>query len=281
MKILIIGKNSRITQFLKEYLDKKFSISTKNYSEIVKKNSSYFRKYKFIINCSSNKNYVNLPYNDFYDYDYQIAKKIINQSISYIFLSSRKVYKPKINCKETDKVHPTCNYSKNKLITETKLKKLLINRLLILRISNVIGITKINSKKKLHNTFIDFFFKNIKKGYIIRNQKIFKDFVSSKNLGQLVSKLIKLNASGTYNLSIGKKIYLDQIIQWLNFYNPNPYKVIDNNKFKFNRDSFYLNNNKIIRKTKINIPISDLKKECKKISKKYFSNKKKNELLAT
>lgn len=272
MKILIIGKNSRITQFLKDYLNKDFSISIKSYSEVIKKNTLYFKKYKFIINCSSNKKYINSKYNSSDDHDYKIAKKIIKLKTSYIFLSTRKVYKPKANCKETDKLYPKCNYSKNKLITEKKLKKMINDRLIILRISNVIGITKKNSKKKLHNTFIDIFFKNIKKGFIIRNNKVFKDFVSSKQLGQLISKLIKLNANGTYNLSMGKKVYLDSIIQWLNFYNTNSYKIFNSNKFNFNKDSFYLNNSKITKKTKIKISISNLKLECKKISKKYFQN---------
>ena len=158
MKILIIGKNSRITQFLKEYLDKDFSISIKSYFELIKKDSSYFKKYKFIINCSSNKKFVKSKYDVSNDYDYKIARKIIKLKTSYIFLSTRKIYKPKENCKETDKLQPSCNYSKNKLITENKLKKILKNRLIILRISNVIGITKKSSKKKLHNTFIDIFF---------------------------------------------------------------------------------------------------------------------------
>ena len=274
MKILIIGKNSRIAQFLKENLDKKFSILIKGYSEIIKKNSLYFSKFKFIINCSSNKKYINSKYNIINDHDYKIAKKIKNLKTSYIFLSTRKVYKPRVNCLETDKLFPTCNYSKNKLLTENKLKKILNKRVLILRISNVIGITKKDSKKKLHNTFIDIFFMNIKKGFIVRNQKVFKDFVSAKQLGQLISKLIKLNAYGTYNLSIGKKIYLNNIVKWLNFYNPKSYKTINNHKFNFNKDSFYLNNIKIIKKTKVTMSIKKLEIECKKISKKFFSKLK-------
>ena len=95
MKILIIGKNSRITQFLKEYLDKNFSISIKGYSELIKKNSLYFSSFKYIINCSSNKKYISSRYNSAYDFDYKIAKKIIRLDSSYIFLSTRKVYEPK------------------------------------------------------------------------------------------------------------------------------------------------------------------------------------------
>ena len=270
MKILIVGKNSRITQFLKDYLNRRFLLSIISYSEVVKKESNYFNKFNFVINCSSNKKYVNSKYNSLYDHDYQIVKKLIKLKPSYIFLSTRKIYKADDNCNETSKPKPQCNYSKNKLITEKKLKNLIKKKLLILRISNVIGVNNIISKKKLHNTFIDIFFINIKKGLILENGTIYKDFISSKKLVQVISKLITIKAIGTYNLSIGKKIYLNDIIRWLNFYNNKPYKIINNKNFNFNKDSFYLNNNKIVKKTKINLKISDLKTDCKKISKNYF-----------
>ena len=77
MKILIIGRKSRISQFLNEYLDKDFLISVKNYSEIINKDQNYFKKFDYIINCTSNKNYLNLKYDSLFDFDYSIAKKIV------------------------------------------------------------------------------------------------------------------------------------------------------------------------------------------------------------
>ena len=273
MRLLIIGKYSRITQFFKDHLNQKFKLSIKNYNDVIKKKSNYFKRFDYIINCASNKRYVNYKYNSFYDYDYQIVKKIVNFKTSYIFLSTRKVYKPSNNCLENDKLKPRCNYSKNKLITEKKLRELIVNKLLILRISNVIGINKVSSKRKLHKTFIDVFFDNIRKNIIIDNGRKYKDFITSQKLVQIVSKLITLNSVGTFNLSIGKKIYLNDIIQWLNFYNMRKCKTIKIKNFNFNKDSFYLNNNRIKKITKINPKIKSLKNECKKISKNYFIGK--------
>ena len=54
-------------------------------------------------------------------------------------LSTRKIYKAKFNIKELDKKKPNCNYSKNKLISEISVEKILANRVLILRISNIIS----------------------------------------------------------------------------------------------------------------------------------------------
>ena len=77
-------------------------------------------------------------------------------NISMIMLSSRKVYKTGVNLKETSILKPECNYSKNKLRTEKALIKILKNRALILRISNVIGYNR-KKHNKLHKVFIDIF----------------------------------------------------------------------------------------------------------------------------
>ena len=34
----------------------------------------------------------------------------------------------------------------------------------------------------------------------------------------MFSLSLKYNLSGTYNLSLGKKVYLSELINWLNFY---------------------------------------------------------------
>jgi len=273
MRILIVGKKSRIALFLKKFLTEKFHITSISYSNIIKTKLNYFNKFDCIINCTSNKKYINKKYNIKNDHDYQIVKKIVNLNILYIFLSSRKIYKSKKNCKETDSPKPISHYSINKLITEKKLTDLIKKKLLILRISNVIGYNNIISDKKLHNTFIDIFFQNIKRGFIIKNNNLYKDFISAKKLCNIIGKLIKIKATGIFNISTGKKIYLNDIIKWLNFYNQKNYKIIINNQKNLNKDCFYLNNNKVIKITKIKIKVTDLKNECMKISKEFFKNK--------
>lgn len=270
MKILVIGRKSRISLSLIKYFRKNFSTYVKNYKEIENKKSIFFNKFDYIINCSSNKSYIEKKYKLKNDYDYQIAKKIINSEVKQIFLSSRKVYFMKNNIKETDKKKPLCNYSKNKLSTEKKLIQILKSRVLILRISNLIGYDKILSKRKLHKTFIDIFFENIKKGYILKNKELYKDFISAKKFTKFIEKLILNKASGIFNVAAGKKIYLDDVIRWLNYHNPKKVKVIDNKLIEKNKVCFYLNNQKLLNFTKIKISLSELENECKKISKMYF-----------
>ena len=72
--------------------------------------------------------------------------------------------------------------------------------------------------------------------------------------------------------TVGKKIYINQLITWLNFYNTKKIKVI-NPKSSFNNDSFTLNNNKLMKKIKIKNNVLEPKNECFIISKKFFNKK--------
>tara|TARA_A100001234_G_scaffold184128_1_gene167501 strand:- start:575 stop:1378 length:804 start_codon:yes stop_codon:yes gene_type:complete len=265
IKILIIGKRGFIGNNLYEYLKRYFKVNHISFSEL-NKYQLKFNSYDYIINTSINKNYINKKYNSKFDNDFKILNLIKNNKTTYIFLSSRKVYKSQSNITENSKLLPKSNYSKNKLITEKILKKNIKKKLLILRVSNVIGDK--SSIKKIHKTFIDIFFNNLKKGYILDNNKIFKDFIGIDKFCEIVRKLIQKRLVGVFNVSIGEKIYLNDIIGWLNKFNKQKQlRVIRNKNIT---DSFYLNNRKLMSKINIKNSKSDLMKYCFKISKKNF-----------
>ena len=192
-----------------------------------------------------------------------------------IFLSTRKVYKLGNNLTEKSKLQPKCNYSKNKLITEKKLNEILKNRVLILRISNLVGMTDIKkSQRKIHTTFISSFFYYIKKNIIFNNRDIYKDFLTVKKFSDIIKKFIILDATGLYNVSLGKRVYLNDIVKWLNFHNRKKNKIVINKlSKKFNKDSFFLNNKKLIKKLKIKTQTQELKNYCINLSKNFFLRK--------
>ena len=264
-KILIIGKRGFIGNSLNIYLKKFYSVTHTSY-----KNLNRFKmkinNFDYVINTSINRNYISKRYNYKFDNDLKISKLIKNNKTIYIFLSSRKVYKFKANIKENDKLLPKTNYAKNKLITEEKLQKIFNNKLIILRISNVIGNKR--NIRSLHNTFIDIFFQNIKNGYILDNKKDYKDFISIEKFCEITKHIIKNNLNGIFNVSIGKKIFLNDILKWLNKFNNK--QVIIKNKNIIN-ECFYLNNRKLMSKIKIKNSVSELKNYCFKISKKKFN----------
>ena len=117
--------------------------------------------------------------------------------------------------------------------------------------------------------FVDLFYEKAKKGFIYDNGNKFKDFLSIQKFSQILAIIIRKDLRGIYNVSIGKKIYLSEIIDWLNKYNKKRLKII---KYKFSKNqSFYLNNKKLMSKIKIRNELSELKKECFKLSKKLLA----------
>ena len=267
-RILLIGKRGFLGKNLNQYLRKNFQIKFISFREIsnLKKSKA---KYDYIINTSINKNYINKKYTKKFDNDLKISNYLDPKKNIFIFLSSRKVYKSKENIKESDKLNPLTNYSKNKLITENFLKNKFKKNILILRISNIIGY-KLDVKKRLHKTFVDLFYEKAKKGFIYDNKKRFKDFLSVKKFSQILIMIIKKDLRGTYNVSIGRKIYLNQMIKWLNRYNKKSFKIINYSSTN-KTQNFYLNNNKLMSKIKINNSLFELKKDCLDLSKKLFN----------
>ena len=69
-----------------------------------------------------------------------------------------------------------------------------------------------------------------------------------------------------------RKIYINQLITWLNLYNSMKIYII-NPKNSFNNDSFTLNNKKLMHKIKIKNDVIEFKNECLKISKNFFTKK--------
>ena len=188
-KILIIGLKGLIGGNLFNYFKtKKINVYQLSFESFLKNKN--INKFDVIINCTSNQKFIENQYQDRNDNDLIIAKKIIHSKTKLVMLSTRKVYKAKFDINELDKEKPNCNYSKNKVISEISVREILANRVLILRISNIISLPNTN-KRKLHKTFSDIFFEMAKKGYIYKNNKVYKDFISIKKFNQIVFELIK------------------------------------------------------------------------------------------
>ena len=264
-KVLIIGKRGFIGKSLNKFLKLKHNVKLISFKEAL--NFKQIDKYNFIINSSINRNYIEKKYNKNFDNDLKIAERVNNKKTIFIFLSSRKVYKAKPNINENSKLSPKSNYSKNKLKTEKLLYEKFKNNLIILRISNIIG-NKLKLNKNLHKTFVDIFYDNAKKGFIYDNKKNYKDFLSIQKFCEIVKMIIRKNLRGTFNVSIGKKVYLNDLIKWLNHHNKRKIKIINFNKV--DNGNFYLNNRKLMSKIKINNDIESLKKDTLDLSKRLF-----------
>ena len=264
-KILIIGKRGFIGKSLNKFLKTKHDVKLISFKKAL--NFKQIDKYNYVINSSTNKDYIKKKYNKNFDNDLKISERINNKKIIYIFLSTSKVYEAKPNINEKSKLSPKSNYSKNKLMTEKILFSKLKNNLIILRISNIIG-NKLKFSKNLHKTFVDVFYEWAKKGIIFDNNQNYKDFISIQKFCEIMNMIILKDLRGTFNLSIGKKIFLNDIVKWLNHFNKNKFKIV--NYSRAPARNFYLNNKKLMSKIKISNNLESLKKDCLNLSKKLF-----------
>ena len=56
------------------------------------------------------------------------------------------------------------------------------------------------------------------------NANNYKDFLSINKFNEIIEKLINEKAVGIYNVSLGRKVYLNELINWLNLFNKTKYK---------------------------------------------------------
>lgn len=264
-KILIIGKTSFLGSHLYSYLKNYFKVSKITYEKFNTLNIDIIKKYTHIINCAIHPKYHTNNYDPKYDIDIKISEKIKNINLKYIFFSTRKIYREKFNIKETDKIDTKCNYSKNKIKSEKKLFLLLKKKLIVLRISNILGKNNnFKNKRKIHKLFLDNYINFVKTNKKLVFNDNFKDFITINQFCRVIKKVITSKIYGTYNLSLGKKIYLKEIVNWLSKFREN--KIIINKKIDF-KNSFTLSNKKLFSKINIDLKKNSVKNFCYKISK--------------
>ena len=257
INILIIGKKSFLGSNLSKKLILDFKVDNLTLSQVMKLNPTKCKVYSYIINTTIHKKYIKKKYDPKYDLDRKIIDKFEKHKSIYIFLNSRKIYKPGFNLKENSLLRPVNYYAKNKIITEKYLIKKFNNKFLSLRISNVIGKRLYKKNRRAHNIFLDNFLvlRNKNRKMIVEDE--FKDFITIDQFIFLLKKIIRKQLIGIYNFSLGKKVYISEIIYWLDkkFYEKIKFK-------KSKKDSFTLSNRKLLKKLGISITKNQLKNYC-------------------
>ena len=198
---------------------------------------------KTVIHCAASSYVLEVEKNKKKSYLNNIVKtkKFIetchkNKIENFIFLSSSNVYQEKnkdISLSEVSKKHPKNYYGKNKLEIENFLKKKRFDKILILRLFNIIGLFNFNFKpyefkKKNYQRLIFKLIQNKKKdkfteiNYFINNgKKNFpsRDFVDILDLVIIIEKILKRlkqtkKINKILNVASNKSIQIDEIINF-------------------------------------------------------------------
>ena len=260
-KIIIVGYKSFIQSNLSKHLKKKYNIKKVKFKNLKEYNSN---NADFIINCSNSKSFFYKKYSKNFDRNLKIANLIKKTRTKLILLSTRQVYDPKLNITERSKLKPINIYAKNCLKSENSCKKIIKNRLLILRLSNVIGY-EIGNKKK--SSLMSIIIKSIKKKEIFfdNNYILKKDFLPIKYLCLCIEKLIQKQIIGIVNIGTGIPMTVKEFIKIIVDLNRVNIKIKLKNNFKDKHFCYKLNKFEKLTKIKIN----------KKQLLKYFSNLRK------
>lgn len=254
-KILLVGRRSILAKKIKEKLNKTFLIKHISFANFKKINKKKLKSFYLLINCSFNKKKHSLKNNP----DIFIAKKVKDISIKYIMFSTSKVYGANSYKKiftENDKCYPITKYGLVRFKTENILKKLLSNRLLILRISNILIFDLRNDK--MSENFINVMLNSLKNEFLITipKKKIVKDFITIEFLIESLLKLIKKNAHGVFNISSSYGLSLKEIgILLIKGFNAGEINYSNSDS-----DSFILSNKKLFKMTGKYTSLSTLKK---------------------
>ena len=264
-KIYLVGYKSFLQKNLYIFLRKKIpNVQKVTFSNLKKKNICNC----IIINCSNDKNFYLKKYNKNIDRNLIISNLIHNKNSILYLISTRQVYSPRLAISEKSKVNPTNFYSRNTLISEKKCKKILNNKLIIMRTSNVIGFEFRKKRKSMMSMLIEGIVN--KKVILDQNHKYKKDILPVNFFCKVVLELIKKRFTGLINVGSGISMTLLEIYNYLKLNSDINLILIKNNKIKDNSFSYDISLLKKITKIKItkkNV-INELKKIKNEIKKK-------------
>ena len=219
MAITVIGKDSFLAQALLQHITN-ISLSDAyrflDYKEALN-NLDWLDSTNTLINFAFSPRMHKNGYEESEDIDLQLSH-IIQQhpSISYVLMSSRKVYGPLdsgIPVTEDEDTLPDTPYGKAKKEIENRIQDILEeSRITILRPANVFGL------ELGRQTFFGLALTNLRdKGVITYDfsPQTKKDFISSAYFANIVDTILLNPIPGTFNIGSGFSIECEKIALWL------------------------------------------------------------------
>ena len=294
MEVVITGASGFIGSNLIDLFNKKkikFSViasSSRSKKKIKKKFKKiiFFKKVKknkeyILVHCASpndiqsNKN-LKKCCNGNLIYTYKILNILKSSNLKKIvYLSTAQVYGSNLKNKVTEntRILPVNNYGlfhkfSEDLIFSLKSQFNLESKIIILRISNVIGMPKIYSKD-IFRLLPQDICQNLKKNNIAvmkSSGKQYRNFISIKSLIEIIYKIIKKDLNpGVYNIGGENMTVLKLVKKILNIYN-NKANLIIKNKYPKKVNKLNFKSNKILKEISFK-PKNDLNKSINSILK--------------
>ncbi len=149
------------------------------------------------------------------DPDLRLARRIGKRDITYLMLSSRKVYAPSaMPLAETAATGPTDAYGRQKLATETALRAVLGERLTVLRLANIFGYERASGRTTFVATSLDRLAREGRIHYAM-SPFVERDFLPVDAFARVLAEIAKAPPGGILNVGSGIGLPSGRLALWI------------------------------------------------------------------
>jgi dTDP-4-dehydrorhamnose reductase/UDP-glucose 4-epimerase len=150
------------------------------------------------------------------DLDLHLGRVAADRGLGYVMLSTRKVYRAdrQWDADEDAPLGPADAYGRNKLASERRLGEILGDRLLVLRVGNVIGFEAEPGRRTFMGTVLASL---ARQGRVTLDVDpgVRRDFLSDAGFCRLLAAVVMHSLTGTYNLGSGDGTALGDLVGWV------------------------------------------------------------------
>ena len=212
-KLLLFGKNSFIANYLLRALPQD-KVVARSHGDLDA--ADLLDDIGLVINCARH------PFSSQDDYDIArldpdltLAKRIGDQELPFIMLSSRKVYTPSDQpLREDMPLGPSDAYGRNKLKVEEQLREILGERLTILRLANIFGDERVPGRR----SFLAMALTRLAEQQEIRYDMspfVERDFLPVEILSSVLARVVQEPPGGIMNIGSGISLPTGHIALWI------------------------------------------------------------------
>ncbi len=149
------------------------------------------------------------------DPDWLLAERLGDRNISYVMLSSRKVYAPSAaSLPEAAPTGPQDAYGRHKLASECRLRELLGERLTVLRLANIFGYERVPGRTSFMALCLN---RLHREGSIHYDMSPFveRDFLPVDALTHLLGRIVAAPPGGILNVGSGIGLPTGRLALWI------------------------------------------------------------------
>lgn len=211
--LLVIGRNSYLAR---EFLERHPDLPLRAVGHHQAGDPAAYEDVACVVNFAFASEMHDLPYQAALDIDASAAQRAASLGIHYVMMSSRRVYEEGMqwNAAEDTAVSGLDQYGRNKLRIETDLRKLLGERLTILRPGNVFGDEAVPGRKRfaayLQNQLLE-----TGRIHLTVGPQTRRDLVPVEFFCRVLREAMLRRVPGTFNVGAGRATTVGDAARWL------------------------------------------------------------------